>query len=281
MSSLPHIYSPISISNSGYGINLSTGNYSGFSGQPNPHPPLTLNQISAMSVSTGSSPFNITPTPNYKKYEIYELTEDALVLSCVWHRLKEENKNFTIMMITSLISDALFDKITHEDINLANKIRDHFSKKLMMLKLKGIKFSNFREQMNTFIHGDVYKVREDMFSLICKLPEMYDYDLKFTLIQQVANCNTKIEPDINSSKYLSTFTPLGQLSLDGKNEYWFKDESLNVLAMIQLEQNNELLHFWDTYIEKVEHIEIYSTRFIKQLDEIEYLSIKDWSVTSL
>lgn len=279
MSSLPHQYSPISITG-GAGVNLSTGTFSGFSGNPQP---LTLSQISAISgLDTRSSGFGFNR--NFKKYEIYELNEDALALSCTWKRLRDNNDKIRIL-INSITSDELFSNIKQEDKDLANKVRDHYSKKIMMLKLKGTKLTNFREDLNTFVHGDGNKVTEDMFPLIYRLPEFYEYDLGFTDIYTKADCNHTLSKDLHSKQQVMTLKPLGRLSKKTKTnkttEYWFKEKTTDSLAMIPIDPKNELLPLWNRLFETKSTMEISGITFVKPIDEIEYLSIKKWDLTNI
>lgn len=275
MNSLPHRYSPISITG-GAGVNLSTGTYSGFSGQSNP---LTLNQISHLSGLSYDS-----LSCNYKRYEIYELNEDALALSCTWKRLRDTNDKIRIH-INSITSAELFDNITTEDKEFANKVRDHYSKKIMMLKLKGTKLTNFREDLNKFVHGDGNKVTEDMFPLIYRLPEFYDYDLKFTEIYTKADCNHTLSKNLHSKQQSMTLKPLGKLSRKTKTnktiEYWFKEKTTDSLAMIPIDPKNELLPLWNRLFENKSTMEISGITFVKPIDEIEYLSIKKWDLINI
>ena len=276
MSSLPHQYNPISIT-SGSGINLSTGT---FSGQP-----LTLSQISAISgIDTRPSDFSHLFSKNYRKYEIYELSEDALALSCTWKRLRDRNDKIRVH-INSITSDELFSNVTSEDKEFANKIRDHYSKKIMMLKLKGTKLTNFREDLNKFVHSDGNKVTEDMFPLIYRLPEFYEYDLGFTDIYTKANCNHTLSTDLHSKQQVMTLKPLGKLSRKTKTnkttEYWFKEKTTDSLSMIPIDPKNELLPLWNRLFETKSTMEISGITFVKSVDEIEYLSIKKWDLTNI
>jgi hypothetical protein len=111
---------------------------------------------------------------NYKRYEVFELKEDVLVLSATWKRLRNEKKFQG--SISKLVDHTLFSEIQPEDREQANSIRDYYSKKVMMLKLKGKRLTNFREDLNSFIHSDGTMVKEGMFPLVYRLPEFYEYD---------------------------------------------------------------------------------------------------------
>ena len=81
------------------------------------------NTISLNSVDTGSNFdwFN-HGSLNVKKYQIVETTEDLLVLSTTWKRLRDErqltNEN-GYLVPTSLIDNTLFHSVTTADRNLA------------------------------------------------------------------------------------------------------------------------------------------------------------------
>lgn len=226
---------------------------------------------------------------NVKKYEIYELTEDLLILSCVWYRMRKHrvpNKPIGISGIaglvfhptpSKLIDDVLFQNITAEDKELSKNIRDYYSKKIMMLKLKDIKLTKYRDDLNNFIHSDGTKFQENIFGLAYKLPEFYDYDMRFDSL--IENCDKEIKHKKEPKISQQTLTFLGKLQVNRKTtkrvEYWFKNNDDN-LANISIEPNNPLLKVWDSIV--TEEITLEGNYFIKSRDNIEYYSIKNYGL---
>jgi hypothetical protein len=251
--------------------------------------PITLSSLPGQSVSIGNfgsgfgsgfGTVNIS-SPNYKKYEIYELEEDLLVLSCVAKRLRE-TKQIYAPTDNYLLDSMFFREVLPEDRNKAEIIRDFYSKKIMMLKLKGTKLTHFREDLNKFIHGDGTKVTEDLFQLVYRLPEFYEYDTGFENIYRKSECELKIKTSPTTENFI--LKSIGKLHKKTKVnktiEYWFKTQ-YNVLAMIAVEPRNELLSIWDRLFETKSIIKIKGKTFVKHIDENEYLSIKKWELTEI
>jgi hypothetical protein len=219
---------------------------------------------------------------NYKKYEIYELNEDLLVLSCVAKRLRETKKSCVSNDNYLLLNSIFFREVSPEDRNKAEIIRDYYSKKIMMLKLKGTKLTQFREDLNKFIHGDGTKVTENFFQLVYRLPDFYEYDTGFEDIYKKSECELKIETPPTIENFI--LKPTGKLHKKTKanktTEYWFKTQ-YNILAMIAVEPKNELLSIWDHLFETKSIMKIKGKTFVKHIDENEYLSIKKWELTEI
>lgn len=185
-------------------------------------------------------------TSYVKKYQVLEINEDLLGLSVTWHRLREQNKQgLPYVGVENLTDKNLFDSITDQDRELASNIRDYYSKKIMMWKLKGQHLTKFREDMNTFIHSDGKIFKEDMFPLVYRLPEFYFYDIGF---DKLANEHNKIIKD--SSPVFQTKTlNLHKTFLVGKRfckrkEYWFTDNNDN-LVTLSCTHDNPLLSLLD------------------------------------
>ena len=123
--------------------------------------------------------------PYVKKYQVLEIEEDLLALSCAWQRIREIRKTDTsgpYNAISKLTDPTLFNSVTEVDYTKAAQVRDYYSKKIMLWKLKGESLSRFREDMNAFIHTDGKIFKEDMMPLAYRLPEFYDYDSDFDML---------------------------------------------------------------------------------------------------
>ncbi|MEI6597979.1 MAG: hypothetical protein WCL22_02950, partial [bacterium] len=154
----------LTINRNGSNINPYTnGVISGAQGTTS-HNTITMGNVqplTAMNLSQiGSNIFfdQFSNTQHVKKYEVFETTEDILALSVTWHRLRPLISHGISNIInpsnrpTKLTDSILFKELIQEDREKADVIRDYYSKKLMMFTLKGQKFSNYRKDLNTFIH---------------------------------------------------------------------------------------------------------------------------------
>lgn len=214
----------------------------------------------------------------YKKYEIIESTEDLLVLSCTWYRLRQErNANRSIGVSPSKLLDrVLFENINEQDRELASKIKDYYSKKIMMLKLKSIPFTQYRDDLNHFIHGDGLKFEEKICGLVYRLPEFYEYDTEFDEITR--DCKKEVDQK-KSIKVTHTLTHIGTMRVNKRTskkiEYWFKNE-YNEIANISLEPHNPLLKIWDKLV--FDDLKIEAKYLVKLRDGMSYYVLNDYTL---
>ena len=207
-----------------------------------------------------------------KKYQVLEIEEDLLALSCAWQRLRKAALlDPTAYVSVSKVTDrVLIDKLTQADHDKAQAIRDYYSKKIMLWKLKGDKISKFRDDMNTFIHSDGKIFREDMCPLAYRLPEFYDYDSEFDKLTNTYNKKVRQEPrNQRENKKLSlvkTFI-IGK-KYSKRKEYWFIDEH-NDLVNMSFVHDNPLIPLLDNYSKNEFQIEATYTK--KYRDNNEYL----------
>jgi hypothetical protein len=214
---------------------------------------ISLANIAAASGSgyTGNFSFDdFAYRPDIKKYEVYEISQDLLALSVCWARYRKvRNEPGLHPAITKLLDSELFRLVTDEDVEQANAIRDYYSKKIMVWKLKNINLTNFRQDLNTFIHSDGKTFKETMIPLAFRLPEFYEYDVEFEKMSFEYNKEVKLQesPSVSVRKHL---TYIKSLSVNTKRlkkiEYWFSD-SHNNLIQLNLETNNPL----NSLLEKV------------------------------
>jgi hypothetical protein len=253
-----------------------------------PIPPLTIASSGSGRVTLGSTSNNIFSLdsfmndrnmhPDVKKYEIYESPMDLLVLSSAWKRLRDSGS--AQGRISKLLATELFQEVSSLDHQHAEKIRDYYSKKIVMWKLKGDKMSSYRNDLSSLVHSDGTKFREDMLGLAYYLPAFYEYDIQLDDVRlQVESTGLAKKPMINSSK---TLTPIKRIVQKTKHisavQYWLKDTQNNHAAIIQIETKNQLEHLWNHVFATSDTIEINGNFHHKQRDNFEYLSITNWEL---
>jgi hypothetical protein len=192
--------------------------------------------------------YSFWDNPNVKKYEVIESTEDLMALSTTWHRIRMARtpENQGTVFPSTLIDKVLFPEVTSEDRELAGKVRDYYSKKIMMYKLKGQELTNFQRDMNEFIHSDGLRFQEKMIPLVYSLPGFYVNDVAFDAM--ASEHNTKIETlGINNTKRLNLIEvhDAGRRGRKSK-EYWFSDESKHLVKMA-IQADNPLLTLLDRF----------------------------------
>jgi hypothetical protein len=210
--------------------------------------------------------------PHVKKYQVLEIEEDLLALSCAWQRLRKAValNSIAYVSISKITDVALFKHLTQADHDKAKMIRDYYSKKIMMWTLKEQKLSKFREDMNMFIHSNGKVFKEDMCPLAYRLPEFYDYDIEFDELTMQHNKKIDNKDQANGKKELSlkkTFV-VGK-KFNKRKEYWYSDENSN-LVCLSFSHDNPLLSLLDLHSEKP--IRISTSSFAKKhRDNVEYL----------
>ena len=224
--------------------------------------------------------------PDVKKYEVYESPEDLLALSVAWKRLRDAGGIMPV--INNLIDKDLYSHVTNDDRQLANTIRDFYSKKIMMWKLKNIsEFSHYRKDLNSFVHSNGLTFNENMLGLAYHLPAFYDYDIVLDSVKSEVNphqefkkLDTQMKPKVLT---LSTnLIPLKKLEKKRKKihniQYWFKDDTINAAVCITVEKNNTLLHVWDQIFDNQKVLKIKGRYVRRTLDDFEYFSVDRWEL---
>jgi len=221
---------------------------------------------------------------HYKKYEIYEFEDDVLAVSCAWKRQRDTTP--AEFIYSKLTDKKLFDSVNNDDRELARVIRDYYSKKIMMLTLKGNKLTSFRKDLNTYIHGDTNKVTDELLPLIYRLPEFYDYDMKIEEIKlslEDRPKGAKLEK-LHGKQTVFELSPITIVKKHNKRvkvmEYWFEGKG-STPVLIQLEPKNPLLHIWDDIFNSKKVLQISGLPFIKHMDDFEYLSIKNFKLAKI
>ena len=217
-------------------------------------PSLTISGLKGAMGTNWDSEDWFKASNDVKKYEVYELSEDVLALSVTWHRLRSTVRPYTGGVVepspTTLTDAILFKEVTQEDRERANVIRDFYSKKLMVLTLKEHKFSSYRKDLSTFIHGNSKVVKEQMLPIVYRLPEFYDYDIVVEDMFRDLDTNFK-GTDHPISKILK-LDSITKLKVNGKSrkfvEYWMKDSN-NRPYKLEIEISNQLMHLWDHFFD--------------------------------
>ena len=241
--------------------------------------------ISSLNSASGSIDFDWNHLTNglnndVRKYEVYEISQDLLALSVCWARYRKvKNEPGPHPTITKLLDSDVFRLVSEDDIVQANVIRDHYSKRIMMWKLKNIKLTPFREDMNTFIHSNGKTFKESMIPLVYRLPEFYEYDVEFEKMSFDYNKEVKRHDDslfVSERKQLKF---VKQLSVNNRRvkrkEYWFSD-SFNNLVTFSIEPSNPLISLLDMTLKNNEVNVVGKYKKISR-DGNEYLKVDRFS----
>lgn len=195
------------------------------------------------------------------KYEAtYDITEDPIVLSCTIKRLKQMYKddptnhelNTLLKPVRVLIvgedQKIIAPFITDEDRILASDIKKHYEQKIIVLKLRGEKLSDFRERLCTLFSNTSNQYTDTQCKIAYKLPYFYEYDLG---IIEIFGTEYSIVGGKAEERDKKTLTYIKKLDANKKSkprfEYWFRDENGNKVAL-EVEKSNPLIPLWETHI---------------------------------
>lgn len=209
--------------------------------------------------------------PFVKKYQVIEIEEDLLALSCAWQRIRMNRKDANpYVTISSLTDSVLFKELTQEDRDKAMQVRDYYSKKIMLWKLKGDTLSQFREDMNAFIHTEGKVFKEDKMPLVYRLPEFYDYDSDIDMLSNDYNKKVSQEsPNEITGKRLKLIkTFIVNKKHAKRKEYWFSDDTNNLVS-ISIECSNPLISLLDMHTQNSIKVNAIYTK--RSRDNSEYL----------
>lgn len=247
--------------------------------------PISINnQWATANLTASAFDYNsLLPNENLKKYEMYESTEDVVALSCTAHRMMRD------MQIHYKVTDReLYTKIQQHDRDKAREIKDYYSKKVMMLKLKGnSKLSSFREDMNKLVHSDGLMFKENMIGIAYWLPYFYEYDLDLDYVKSAVTPthdfeklnNNRVPGTMNLSATLTPLKSMKRATKRGKHQqYWLRDDKLNAAVNINIEDKNQLQHLWDYLFENESTLKIKGNYSRCTRDGFEYFSVTKWEL---
>lgn len=210
--------------------------------------------------------------------EQFEIDEDLLVLSTTWKRLRDEFANGgKYIPVSKLLDKELRQHITDVDRQLALEIRDYYSKKIMIWKLKNVHLSKFREDMNQFVHSSGKTISNEICPLVYRLPEFYEYDVALEQLlkqhEKRVSSQSRVAFDIKQTLTLQKTFIVGKKYVKRK-EYWFSNENNN-LAVLALNKDNPLIPLLDLHCKKTFSITSKST--VVDRDGAEYINLDKYT----
>jgi hypothetical protein len=211
-----------------------------------------------------------------KKNEQVKIEFDLLVLSAALYRLRKVASKDTSMnhIHTMSLTDTQLPKyVTPEDYDFAETIKEHFGQKLFVLKLKNTNLTNFREDLNSFLHSSwhtdtsgVFIYPERFLGLAYKLPYLYEYDMQMKEVFDSDYCDIKGPNALRDEK---------SLTHNNNTEYWFSDEKNN-RVMIVVEKHNPLKSVFDYLVQ--EPVKVKGKFEMRMKDSQQYYSTPVWEV---
>ena len=223
--------------------------------------------------------------PEIKKYEIYEIPEDVLALSVAWKRIRQENtKQAQAIRVRRLLDTILFEKVIPEDRVQADNIRDYYSKKLMVLKLKdSTNLTRYRQDLTRFVQGDGKTFQESYLGLAYYLPMFYEYDCDLDYVRSCVN--TKLEDNFSKRSHateiisLQPIKKIRRITRSVKStQYWFKESLTDNAVCITIGKDNDLEHIWNYMFNKGNEMRINGTIIGSSIDSFTFINLRKWQL---
>ena len=210
------------------------------------------------------------------KNKTFMSSNDLLTISCCVHRLKKFDGK--VRSLQSFMPNL----INQEDEILRDKIIDFYSKKFMVLKLKGIELTKFRKDLCDFISKDfydrdqqIYVYNEKVYGIVYRLPGFYEYDCEFIDIMLEKTPVTGTTFGKHKLKFLAKLYKENKFS--PMIEYWFANKDNKVFRFVY-QKENSLVSLLDHVI-KTHEIIVDGKYCSRQIDGYSFYTPHDYNLS--
>ena len=197
--------------------------------------------------------------------------DDILALSAALYRLTNAGTSHKFSHLSlSDESGELAKQVNDLDRAKAEKIRKFYKDKIMLLSLKGVKLSKFRQELSSFLFQESkYTYEHKYIGMAYRLPYFYEYDNALIDIFGSNYFDLKGQKHLKCEKKLKFIRRLTKIQRHVNNhEYWFTDENDDRI-MISIQMENPLLQLFERYIEQ-DQINMNMVLFHKKNDSLNY-----------
>lgn len=227
-----------------------------------------------------SSIDNLWPSDNGFKLNV----KKSLEKSCCLYRLQTKSNNF---LFSSILDERLTDLICLDDLDLANNIREFYSKKIIMAALNQENVSSFRKDLAHFLANESENISDKTVGLVQQLPHFYVSD---KLIQKLKEHEFKVIPKSNLNKLIKTpfnekIVPLNSCTIKIRGiknkHYFFKTKDNSFPVVIKLQYSNPLIHLWEHIFDNSNEIEICDGKvYIAKEIGFNYIRLDYWKINN-
>lgn len=234
--------------------------------------------------------FEHTNHGHYERITYLKFNEDILALSCAWWRYRNSSDRksqfISVTSVTKLTDPSLVNLVTSEDRNHAEKIREYYTKLIIMWNLKGKRLTKFRQNLQELV-GESNKIREDHLGIAYRLPEFYAYDQKLDEIRN-QNLDEKVDSRLFKSRRFKdslALIPIDKIHrktkyLD-KMVYWLKTKDSNIGVSLDVSRTNELMSVWDAIFNLKEPIHINGVYTFTDMLDFEHFKVTGWKIDNV
>jgi len=211
----------------------------------------------------------------YVEREI-SFNEDPLVLACIVKDRYETTGNFT-----SLNDSVLISSITDKHRQLAEKIRDYYTKKFFWRLFKN-DLSDYRKRLCFLLENRIRSCKEKDTGIYCKLPWFYEEDMIYDEIKKSVETSKQYYVNTNgTAKQVVNLTFLKKtLSFQKRRKierFWFKED--NELYCIEAEASSIFLELFKSLVERNQPLTLDSRKVADYIDTMWFYKLYDFTLT--
>ncbi len=235
-----------------------------------------ISQIQARKQNLIFNDFDIGAFNKVMQERVTEFNEDPLVLACVLKAYTENGKGYL-----SLEDKTLVGLITDADRELAEKIREYFTKKFFWRALSDAQqLSHYRLRLINLLENRIKKCKDQDCGIYYKLPYFYEEDVVYEEFKN--NLLTKEISSLGSSRHNTLLKRLEflttTLSAQRKRKiirYWFKDDN-KFLYGLELTSDNPLFMIFDDYLKEHSTV-VFETKLTEdRIDQMHYYKLYNY-----
>lgn len=210
----------------------------------------------------------------------YTFTDDLLALSCCLYRITFAGKSHQVSHLSlDDPSGDLAKLVCDLDRAKAEKIRKFYKDKFLLLKLKGHKFSKFRNELLDFLYRDDRRTYPyNYIGMAYRLPYFFQYDISIEEIFGSSYFQIQGPKHRSGISKLRFIKKLNKQTRQVNNiEFWFALENED-RVLISIQAENPLLPLFERFI-KQSDIELDMILYAKKKDMLNYYNTQVYNFT--
>lgn len=213
----------------------------------------------------------------------YNFTTDPLLVSCTLHRLITESRandkvDYLNWSLTNHM-DKIINLITDQDRVFAEVVRSYYKSKLVISKLRGDHFSEYKNALLKYLTDSPFSITERSVGMIYRLPYFYQYDMQLIEIFDGEYVDLEKAPNHLERQdiKLSFISKVDNGQKRARHyEYWFKDEN-NLRILVEVEKHNPVRNLWEKTIQSDE-LNINAVFEKKRKGNLEFYVARGWTI---
>ncbi len=213
-----------------------------------------------------------------QKKKIITSSVEPLVLSCCRYRLRNSEGGVNVHFDTTFLAN----NITQEDHDMAHKIVEHYSKKIILWQLANSEISKFRKDLAEFISNYPQLTLKDEFcGMIYKLPEFYNYDCELEVLKETY-FSGGISLPRKSKQHVCKIIPVHKMQRNMRGaksiEFWFKMQDEGDPVLITVPKNNVLLEVFTKLFDLHKPFFVKGNISIGHIEKFQYWRLDKWKL---